>query len=190
MRDQLGGFSLRKPVLWLDIDGTVRHSVEQLGRFVKIAADVVVFREVPQLLRAYKDAGWRIVGVSNQGGVALGHLTVHDVYANMNETMRQCGGHFDRIGFCCHHPDANEAEMACCWCRKPRIGLLVELGLNLAAQHGECYPPHMGLFVGDRPEDAQCASNAGLRFMEAIAWRQLDPAHAGRSGDITRADRR
>lgn len=168
-------FAMRRPVLWIDIDGTVRHGADQLGRFVKTASDVVVFPEVVPLFTAYKKAGWRIVGVSNQGGIAVGHLTMQDVYDNMRETVRQSGDLFDRLAWCSHHPEAKEPEMAVCWCRKPRIGLLVDTGIGLAAQHGECYPPHMGLFVGDRPEDKLCAENAGLRFMDAADWRRQDP---------------
>ena len=178
--NQLGGFDIRRPVLWIDIDGTVRHSIEQLGRFVKTAADVVIFPEVVPLLAAYQKAGWRIVGVSNQGGIALGHLTTKEVLENMRETVRQCSVNertlFDRLAWCSHHPEAKDREMAVCWCRKPRIGLLVEVGLGLAAEHKECYPPHMGLFVGDRSEDAQCAANAGLKFMHAAEWRKQDPS--------------
>ena len=168
---------LRRPVLWLDIDGTVRHGADQRnGLFVKTADDVVLFPEVPALLAAYKKARWRIVGVSNQGGIALGHLTTRDVMENMQRTHDLSGGYFDRISFCRHHPSASEPEMAICWCRKPRIGMLVEAGISMACQFGECYPPHLGLFVGDRPEDQACADAAGVAFMDAVEWRRLNPA--------------
>ena len=59
--------------------------------------------------------------------------------------------------------------------KKIRIGLLIQTGMSLAAQREEIYPPHLGLLVGDRPEDRACADNAGLRFMDAAEWRKLDP---------------
>lgn len=55
------------PILYLDIDGTVRKRFDELGKFVNKASDVVVFPEVPALLSKYKEAGWRIVGISNHG---------------------------------------------------------------------------------------------------------------------------
>ena len=169
-------FAMRRPVLWIDIDGTVRHgAAERGGHFVKSADDVVIFPEVPLLLAAYRAAGWRIVGISNQGGIALGHLTHQDVLSNMRQTMRLSGDMFDRLAWCSHHPEADDPEMAHCWCRKPRIGLLIQTGMSLAAQREEIYPPHLGLLVGDRPEDRACADNAGLRFMDAAEWRKLDP---------------
>lgn len=160
------------PVLYLDMDGTVRWGKDELGRFVNTAADVHVFDEVPPMLEMYKTLGWRIVGVSNQGGVALGHMTMANCTEAMIETQKQCGGAFDKIAWCVHHPDAETPEMAVCWCRKPKTGLVIESALELAESTGEIYPPHMGLFVGDRPEDAQCAENAGLRFMPADGWRR------------------
>ena len=159
------------PVLYLDIDGTVRHGKDQLGRFVNGPEDVRVFDEVPDLLEAYKDLGWRIVGISNQGGIALGHMTMRTCVLAMIETQKQCRQKFDKISWCSHHPDAKPLEFAVCWCRKPRPGLIIETAMMLAEKNKEIYPPHMGLFVGDRPEDRMCAENAGLRFMPADIWR-------------------
>jgi len=62
--------------------------------------------------------------------------------------------------------------MARCWCRKPAPGLLIEAAIDLAAHHHEYYPPYMGLMVGDRDEDEQCARLAGLDFQWAADWRK------------------
>lgn len=159
------------PVLYLDIDGTVRWGKDELGRFVNTADDVRVFDEVPDLLWRYKKLGWRVVGVSNQGGIALGHMDMETCARAMLETQRQARNAFDKIAWCSHHPAADDPEMAVCWCRKPRPGMVIETALALADEHGEIYPPYMGLFVGDRPEDAACAENAGLPFMAADVWR-------------------
>jgi D-glycero-D-manno-heptose 1,7-bisphosphate phosphatase len=127
--------------------------------------------EVPKLLFTYRKLGWRIVACSNQGGIALGHMTLKTCQDAMVETQNQCNGAFDKISWCMHHPKAADPEMAVCWCRKPRPGLVLESAFDMANATGEVYPPHMGLFVGDRPEDEACAENAGLRFMHAIEWR-------------------
>lgn len=159
------------PVLYLDLDDTVRKGQTTLGRFVNKASDVEVFPEVPMILKEYKRHGWRIVGISNQGGIALGLLSMEECGRAMLETQKQCKGAFDKILFCTHHPDATDPEYAVCWCRKPRIGLILEACHALSAQFNEYYPPHLALFVGDRPEDEQCASNAGIKFVEASEWR-------------------
>lgn len=180
----------RVPVLYLDLDGTVRYGFDELARFVNGPEDVTVFPEVPPLLASYKKAGWRIIGVSNQGGVALGLVSERAVHLAMRETHKQSGEVFDRILWCPHHPNADEQEMAVCWCRKPRPGLLIEGSMDLAretkaremiaANRGvhplerptpEIYPPHLALMVGDRDEDRACAEAANVAFMDAAAWR-------------------
>lgn len=161
------------PILYCDIDGTIRHGKDELGRFVNTPEDVVIFDGVTELLWRYRQAGWRIVGVSNQGGIALGHMDFRTCRKAMNETHNQTRGAFDSIVWCPHHPDADTPDKTQCWCRKPKAGLVVEGAMKLQRRFpGESYPPHMGLFVGDRPEDEQCAENAGLIFMDAKEWRE------------------
>jgi D-glycero-D-manno-heptose 1,7-bisphosphate phosphatase len=159
-------------VLYLDLDGTVRWGKDELGRFVNGAEDVRVFDEVPAMLKRYKALGWRIAGVSNQGGIALGIMTMDQCAKAMFETHRQCGEAFDKISWCQHHPGAKDPEMAVCWCRKPRAGLLIEAAHSLRGQHPlEYYPPHLALMVGDREEDAAAAHAANVAFMRAVDWR-------------------
>lgn len=160
------------PVLYLDLDGTVRQGKDDaLGRFVNGPEDVVVFPEAVEMMRRWKAGGGRIIGVSNQGGVALGIVTYAKVAAAMRKTYDDCERLFDKISFCAHHPSAQHPEWARCWCRKPSPGLIIESALEVARQHGEFYPPYMGLMVGDRPEDQECARLAGLDFQWAAEWR-------------------
>lgn len=175
---------LTVPVLYLDLDGTVRHGKDQLGRFVNGPEDVHVFDGVPELLQEYKKRGWRIVGISNQGGIALGHVSMMTCVYAMDETNRQCGRVFDKISWCSHHPQANDPEMAVCWCRKPRIGLIVETALDLSHRNKEIYPPHLGVFVGDMDTDRECAENAGLEFVEASVWRGGSHLWGFERGDV------
>lgn len=161
------------PLLCLDLDGTVREGKDDpLGRFVNGPGDVRVFPAAVTMMRRWRDAGGRIVGVSNQGGVALKLVSHANVAAAMLETQRQTGDLFDKISYCVHHPNAGHPEMARCWCRKPSAGAVVEAAHGVRELHpDEYYPPYMGLFVGDRPEDEQCAASAGFDFEWAAEWR-------------------
>lgn len=163
------------PVLYLDLDGTVRQGKDDaLGRFVNGPEDVMVFPEAVEMMRRWKSGGGRIIGVSNQGGIALGIVSFAKVADAMAETHRQTGGLFDKICFCQHHPQAKHPELAQCWCRKPSPGLIIEGSRSVADRFpGEIYPPYMGLMVGDRPEDEECARLAGLDFQWAADWRAL-----------------
>ena len=107
-----------KPVLYLDLDGTVRKGFDELGKFVNNASDVSVFPEVPDIIEKYREKGYRIVAITNQGGVALGHISLKDLRSQIEETQRQCKYKFDKMLACQHHPDADDKEMAICFLQK------------------------------------------------------------------------
>ena len=141
---------LGKAVLYLDLDGTVRHGKDELGRFVNGPGDVTVFPEAVVLMRRWHERGGRIIAVSNQGGIALGITDAELVAEAMAETQRQTGHLFDLVRWCPHHPGAADPGMARCWCRKPAPGLLIQAAVELAERNGEVYPLHLALMVGDR----------------------------------------
>jgi D-glycero-D-manno-heptose 1,7-bisphosphate phosphatase len=166
------------PLLILDIDGTVRHGKGELGHFVNGPEDVVIFPEAMTLMRRWKDAGGRIVGVTNQGGIALGLVPEVDVKAAILRMIDLTEGLIDLITFCGHHPDAPKPGNRSCWCRKPKPGMVYFATIYLQHHNGyqERYPPDLALMVGDRPEDRECAQNAGVAFLDAVEWRAK--AHA------------
>lgn len=148
-------------LLLVDIDGTVRHGKDQLGRFVNHPDDVVVFPEASLMLNAWRAHRGHVVGVTNQAGVALGYMT-HDVArAALVETERQCEWAFDKILMCCHPPDS-------CFCRKPRPGMAYRY---IASRPG-WFRPDQTLVVGDRDDDAMMAAALGVEFLDAAVWRQ------------------
>lgn len=162
------------PILYLDLDGTVREGKDDpLGKFVNGPEDVRVFSEAIDMMRSWKNRGGKIVGISNQGGISLGLVSLDRVREAMMETQHQCDGLFDTIQICPHFPDSQEPELARCWCRKPAPGMIIEAALDLGRQFQEYYPPHMALFVGDRQEDLQCAEIANIDFQWAKDWRAL-----------------
>lgn len=164
--------TLRKPVLYLDLDGTVRHGLDELGHFVNGLDDVVIFPEALEKMRIYKAAGYAIAAISNQGGIATGNVTLDAVTQAITQTHRLCEGMFDAICICRHHPAADDPEIARCLCRKPRIGMIVQAQQMIERRYGCVCPTHLALFVGDREEDQLCAAAAGIDFMWAKEWRE------------------
>jgi D-glycero-D-manno-heptose 1,7-bisphosphate phosphatase len=155
------------PLLILDLDGTVRHGKDESGRFVNGPRDVVIFPAAVERMATWQDAGGRIVGITNQGGIALGHVTVRDVEDAILETNRQTEMRFATIRYCPHFPSVRQ-----CWCRKPRPGLVLEAIANLESRWpGDQYPPEMAMVVGDRQEDIGLAVALDVRFMDAADWR-------------------
>ena len=146
------------PVLYLDLDGTVRQGKDDaLGRFVNGPEDVVVFPEAIEMMRRWKAGGGRIIAVSNQGGVALGIVSYAKVAAAMRKTYVDTERLFDKITFCVHHPKAEHPEMARCWCRKPSPGLIIESALEVGRRHRRVLPPVHG------PDGRRPARGRGVR---------------------------
>lgn len=167
--------TVAKPVLYLDVDGTVRKGKDDLDHFVNGPEDVEVFPVARERIWEWrKRTGGRVALVTNQGGVALGHLSLHDMMAAMHETVAQLGEEaVDKVAICIHHPKALDPEMARCWCRKPSPGAVVEAAYSLSDVYpGEHYPPHLALMVGDMRTDRECAEGANVDFMWAHRWRE------------------
>lgn len=164
-------------VLYLDLDGTVREGKnDALGRFVNSPADVRIFPQALARMRQWVEADGRIIGVTNQGGPAVGLVSEEAVSEAIQETARQCSDLFATIAACLHHPDARDPLMRVCLCRKPKIGGLAVATHGLSGLTGEVYPTSLALMVGDRPEDEQCAAAAGITFLPADRWREgADP---------------
>lgn len=161
------------PLLIVDVVGTIiRGPDDEGGGWVNGPADVSAFHEATALMVRWHQAGGRIVAVSNWGGVALGHVSHDDMIAAMVEVHRQTGSVLDDAVVCPHHPDAADPDMADCWCRKPKTAMPLKAVAALERAHDdERYAPGMALFVGDRPEDEECAGRLGIEFMWADTWR-------------------
>ncbi len=161
-------------VLFVDMDDTVRKGYGTTGKWVNGPEDVEVFEQVPALLYLYKQRGYRILGISNQGGVALKYMSRAKMRASMAETIEQCKFNgevtLERIFVCPHHPDAEDETLVECMCRKPAPGLVFAAEQHLRLLNYALVPSR-SLFVGDRPEDARCAAAAGIPFIQAETWR-------------------
>lgn len=170
------------PLLICDLDGTVRHGKDELGRFVHGPDDVYVFPQARlQIMRHRQEYRGRVLFVTNQGGIALGKADPEQVLAAIGATIEECGGPTEIAGWhvCPHYP-----SVTACWCRKPSPGAIYALvaDLELRFPH-ETYPPYMAAMTGDRPEDAECARRAGIPFLPAAEWRESGYHPPGIQGD-------
>lgn len=113
-----------------------------------------------EAMRRLRDAGYALVVVTNQAGVARGYYTEDDVL-RLGERLRahlsEQGIELDAIEYCPHLPEGPVAAYACvCDCRKPAPGMILRaaarLGLDLPAS----------LMFGDKPSDLQAARAAGV----------------------------
>jgi D-glycero-D-manno-heptose 1,7-bisphosphate phosphatase len=144
-----------KPAVFLDRDGTIIDDIGYLDR----AEDAVLFPWSADALRLLARAGFAIVVITNQSGVARGlyaESVVHEVHARLTADLARGGVAVDGWYHCPHHVDAAvEAYRLDCDCRKPKPGMLTRaaaaLGLDLARS----------VVVGDRWSDVAAARAVG-----------------------------
>jgi len=109
--------------VFLDRDGTI--NVDKA--YVYKIADFEFLPGAKEALSLLADAGYRLVIITNQSGVARGYYTEDDVrvlHDWLLETLAREGIGIAGIYCCPHHPEAQiEAFRMDCGCRKPGLGL-------------------------------------------------------------------
>lgn len=147
--------SLRKAA-FLDRDGVINKDKAYVHRWED-------FEFVPGAIEGMKklqDAGYALVIVTNQSGLARGYYTEMQ-YQALNNYLKQYlleqGVKLDGVYHCPHHPKGSVPGLAVdCDCRKPKPGLLLqaahELGLSLPNS----------VLIGDKPSDIEAARAAGV----------------------------
>jgi D-glycero-D-manno-heptose 1,7-bisphosphate phosphatase len=156
-----------KPALCLDLDGTIRYSMS--GKFINEPGDIELFDGVERTLWHWrKGLGYLILGISNQGGVAFGFKTPRDVEKELEATARLFHENpFHMVKMCYHHAEGKvEPYNTRSMLRKPDTGMLVLCEYE-CFENGYMIDWANSLFVGDRPEDQECARNANIAFQWA-----------------------
>lgn len=152
------------PALCLDFDGTIRRS--KTGEtFIKNFQDIELMPGVEKIIWRYRSLGWLIFGISNQGGVAHGFKLPMEIELEMETTLSLFKNNpFHLVKFCYHDGKGKiEPYNHRSLLRKPDIGMLAIMESE-AYNEGFIVDWDKSLFVGDRPEDEQCAKNAGIEF--------------------------
>jgi D-glycero-D-manno-heptose 1,7-bisphosphate phosphatase len=140
-------------IIFLDRDGTLNEEVNYLHR----TEDLVLLPGVTQALRMFREAGFKLVVVTNQAGVARGYYEEKDVeilHKYMNELLRGQGAQIDHFFYCPHHPEHGiGAYKTACHCRKPETGMF-----EMAEQFYEIDKEHSWM-IGDKLIDIQAGKN-------------------------------
>lgn len=145
---------MRKAV-FLDRDGVINHDP---GDYTKSVVEFQFLPGVMEALQQLNHAGFDLVVITNQGGVARGLYTFSDFYAidaYMHNAFRQNKIRVLGTFFCPHHPEHGR-----CLCRKPQ-SLMVERAL-----HQFDLDAGSSVMVGDKERDVHCAEGAGVRGVQ------------------------
>lgn len=142
---------MKHRAVFLDRDGVLNRAfvVDGVPRPPASLVQLEILPGVAKSLALLRNAGFRLIVVTNQPDIARGRQTLEDVN-RLNEALRDQLD-FDDI-YMCPHDDRDG-----CDCRKPRPGML----LRAATAHG--IDLRNSVMVGDRDRDIEAGRAAGCR---------------------------
>ncbi|SDI74544.1 D-alpha,beta-D-heptose 1,7-bisphosphate phosphatase [Ferrimonas sediminum] len=146
---------MRKTV-FLDRDGVINvdhgyvHQIDQ-------------FEFLPGVLSACRrlhEAGYALVVVTNQSGIARGYYDEAQ-FAHLTQWMKEqfnaAGAPLTAVYYCPHHPDkGNDPYVRDCDCRKPEPGMLVAAAQAYELDLARSY------MIGDKPSDMTAGRQADV----------------------------
>ena len=133
----------------LDRDGVIN---EESDAFIKSPEEWRPLTGSLEAIARLNHAGYQVVLATNQSGVGRGLFevsTLNAIHDRMQRALGQIGGRIDAIFFCPHAEEAN------CNCRKPKAGLLEEIGRRFSVDLAGVPS------IGDSLRDLQAAAAVG-----------------------------
>jgi len=146
-----------EPAIFLDRDGTLVHP----RHYPTQPDDMVMFEGLGPILSELQQAGFRLVLITNQSGIARGLLNesqLERIHERIRELLELHAVSLDGVYYCPHHVDGVIPSLSkACSCRKPSPGMLLraidELGLD----------PQRSWMIGDILDDVEAGNRAGCR---------------------------
>lgn len=135
----------------LDRDGVINYDSPH---FIKSPEE---WKPIPGSLEAIallNQSGFRVALATNQSGIGRGLFdmtTLNAIHDKMTRALAQVGGRIDALFYCPHSAEAN------CSCRKPKSGMIEEIGRRFAIDLNTVYS------VGDSLRDLQASSALGAQ---------------------------
>jgi len=147
-----------KPAVFLDRDNTLIHNDGDLGDPDR----VVLMKGAASAVASLRGLGYRIVVITNQGGVARGHFTeddVHAVHDRIDQLLAPTNGAIvDRYYYCPFHPEGRLSQYTREHPnRKPQPGMLLDAAREMKLDLSQSW------MIGDQVRDIQAGKAAGVR---------------------------
>ena len=143
--------------IFLDRDGTLVHPRHYPSR----PDDLILYDGITTPLADLQRAGFRLVVVTNQSGIARGYFTEDDLdrmHRHLAAQLAAAGVTIDAFYYCPHHPEGAIPELAIrCDCRKPQPGMLHQAANDLGIDLERSW------LIGDILDDIEAGNRAGCR---------------------------
>lgn len=144
---------LKRKAAFLDRDGTINEKPPE-HEYVTRIEDFRLLPDAVEGMAQLARCGHALVIVSNQRGVARGQVSRELLEATeevLQDTLRRHEAEIAGFYYCPHELDEN------CECRKPRPGMLLQAGSELALDLRDSW------MIGDSPSDVEAGRAAGCR---------------------------
>ena len=137
--------------LFIDRDGVINTDKVHVAEIERFEFTEGIF----DLCRKYADAGYMIIVITNQAGIAKGYYTEHNFLVLTKWMITEFKQHdieIARVYHCPHHPDFTGK----CSCRKPEPGMILkavdEFDLDISGS----------VLIGDKESDLEAGRRAGI----------------------------
>ncbi len=146
-----------KRAAFLDRDGVINVDHGYVHRW----EDFEFMPDALQGMRRLQDAGFKLIVVTNQSGIARGYYSEAQYQALTSRWVKAAaelaGVNISAVYHCPHHPDGSLPELRlACGCRKPQPGMILKAQL----EHALDLPS--SVLLGDALTDLQAAKAAGV----------------------------
>lgn len=139
--------------LFIDRDGVINQKGGPY--YIHRIEDFAFNQGIIETLKAFSLAGYKIIVITNQGGIAKMSHTEEDtirLHDYMISRLAEGGATITAVYYCPHHPSVSE-----CLCRKPG-NLLFEKAIQ---EHN--IDRKSSLMIGDSEIDIEAAAKSGIR---------------------------
>ena len=146
-------FFERRPAIILDRDGVLNNKAPK-GMYITKWSDFRWLQGSKKALGLLKSAGYHVIIVTNQAGIARGVMSesdLSDIHARMKSELEENSVALDAIYFCPHGWDDG------CECRKPKPGMLFQAQRDFNLDLSRTF------FIGDDIRDKQAGDSAGCQ---------------------------
>jgi len=145
-----------RPAAFLDRDGVINVDHGYVFEPAKLEFTPTAIEGI----RLLNDAGYPVLVVTNQSGVARGMYGVAEVeafHAHLDAKLSAAGAHIDGFYYCPYHPEGTVADYAIEHeDRKPGAGMI------LRAMRDWDVRAEGSFLIGDKPSDLEAAAAAGI----------------------------
>ena len=148
-------FFSKQKYIFLDRDGTINVRAPK-AYYVTNSDDFIWLPRAKEAILKLNQAGYKIILITNQPGIAKGLMTDEDldnIHNKMQSELAEIGAKIDQIYVCKHGWDDN------CRCRKPKPGMLFDAQKDNSLDLTKCY------LIGDDERDEIAGRAAGCKVI-------------------------